>query len=139
VTGVSQGGGLSLAAAALSKKVILALPDIPFLSDFRRSIAITPMGPYPEIVGFLKAFPHLYEQVIRTLSYFDCLNLAPWITCRTVISNGLWDDICAPSTIYGVYNHITAEKQMEVYPFHKHEVAYEHNELKFRLLTELTK
>jgi cephalosporin-C deacetylase len=139
VTGVSQGGGLSLAVAALSKKVVLALPDIPFLCDFRRSIAITPVGPYPEIVGFLKTFPHLYEQVLRTLSYFDNLNLAPWITCRTVVSNGLWDDICAPSTIYGTYNHITAEKQMEVYPFHKHEVAYEHNELKFRLLTELTK
>jgi cephalosporin-C deacetylase len=139
VTGGSQGGGISLAVAALSKKVVLALPDIPFLCDFRRSIAITPAGPYPEIIGFLKVFPHLYEQTIRTLSYFDCLNLAPWITGRTVISNGLCDDICAPSSIYGVYNHITAEKQMEVYPYHKHEVAYEHHELKFRLLTELTR
>ena len=27
---------------------------------------------------------------------------------------------------------------MEVYPFHKHEVAYEHNELKFRALVEMT-
>jgi cephalosporin-C deacetylase-like acetyl esterase len=51
----------------------------------------------------------------------------------------LWDNICPPSSIYGVYNHITAEKQMEVYPFHGHEVAYEHNELKFRLLAELAK
>ena len=139
ITGGSQGGGLTLAVAALSRKPILALPDIPFLCDFRRSIAITPAGPYPEIPNFLKSFPHLYEQVIRTLSYFDCLNLAPWITCRTVVSNGLWDDICSPSSIYGVYNHITAEKQMEVYPFHKHEVAYEHNELKFRLLAEMAR
>jgi cephalosporin-C deacetylase len=139
VTGGSQGGGLTLAVAALSRKPILALPDIPFLCDFRRSIAITPAGPYPEITVFLKSFPHLYEQVIRTLSYFDCMNLAPWITCRTVVSNGLWDDICPPSSIYGAYNHITAEKQMEVYPFHKHEVAYEHNELKFRLLAEMTR
>jgi cephalosporin-C deacetylase len=139
ITGVSQGGGLTLAVAALSRKPVLALPDIPFLCDFRRSIQIAPAGPYPEITAFLKAFPHLYEQALRTLSYFDCLNLAPWITCRTVISNGLWDDICPPSSIYGVYNHITAEKQMEVYPFHKHEVAYEHNELKFRLLAELAR
>jgi len=79
----------------------------------------------------------LYDQVFRTLSYFDCLNLAPWITCRTVISSGLCDESCPPSTIYGVYNHITAEKQMEVYPFHKHEVPYDHNELKFRLLAEV--
>jgi cephalosporin-C deacetylase len=139
ITGVSQGGGLTLAVAALSRKPVLALPDIPFLCDYRRSIQIAPVGPYPEITAFLKAFPHLYEQALRTLSYFDCLNLAPWITCRTVVSNGLWDDICPPSSIYGVYNHITAEKQMEVYPFHKHEVAYEHNELKFRLLAELAR
>jgi cephalosporin-C deacetylase len=137
VMGGSQGGGLTLAAAALSRKPILALPDIPFLCDFRRSIAITPAGPYPEIIGFLKSFPHLYEQTIRTLSYFDCLNLAPWISCRTIVSNGLWDDICPPSSIYAVYNHITAEKQMEVYPFHKHETPYEHHELKFRLITEI--
>lgn len=138
VTGVSQGGGLTLAAAALAKtKPILALPDIPFLCDYRRAISITPIGPYPEIQNFLKAFPALYDQALRTLSYFDCLNLAPWVQCRTVISNGLWDDICPPSTIFGVYNQITAEKQMEVYPFHKHEVAYEHNELKFKILTEV--
>jgi cephalosporin-C deacetylase len=139
ITGVSQGGGLTLAVAALSRKPILALPDIPFLCDFRRSISITPAGPYTEIAAFLKSFPHLYDQIIRTLSYFDNLNLAPWITCRIVVSNGLWDDICSPSSIYGTYNHITAEKQMEVFPFHKHDVAYEHNELKFRLLTELTR
>jgi cephalosporin-C deacetylase len=137
ISGASQGGGLTLAVAALSRKPILALPDIPFLCDFRRCINVATAGPYPEITGFLRGFPHLFEQAMRTLSYFDCLNLAPWITCRTVISNGLWDDICPPSSIYAVYNHITAEKQMEVYPFHKHDVAYEHHELKFRLLAEM--
>src|SRR5580700_623707 len=57
ITGVSQGGGLTLAVAALSRKPILALADIPFLCDFRRAIAITPAGPYPEIAAFLKSFP----------------------------------------------------------------------------------
>jgi len=136
ITGGSQGGALTLAVAALSNRPILALPDVPFLCDFRRAIQISPSGPYPEIVNFLKSFPHLYETAIRTLSYCDNLNLAPRIRCRTIVSNGLWDDICPPSTIFAAYNHITAEKQMEVYPFHKHEVPYEHNELKFRLLME---
>ena len=44
--------------------------------------------------------------------------------------------VLAPSTIFAAYNHITAEKQIEVFPFHKHEVPYEHNETKFRLLVE---
>jgi len=137
VTGVSQGGGLALAVAALSERPILSLPDVPFLCDFKRAIAITPAGPYPEIPGFLRANPHLYDDAIRTLSYCDNLNLAPWIKCRTVISNCLCDDVCPPSTVFGVYNHITAEKQIEVYPFHKHEVPYEHHETRFRLIVEM--
>jgi len=56
-----------------------------------------------------------------------------------VISNCLWDDICPPSTIYGVYNHMMAEKQIEIYPFHKHEVPYEHREVQFRVMMEVLK
>lgn len=137
ITGGSQGGGITLAVAALvPDRPILALPDIPFLCDYRRAIAITPAGPYPEIPNFFKAHPDLVHQGMRTLSYCDNLNLAPWIKCRTVISNSLWDDVCPPSTIFAVYNHMTAEKEMAVYPYHKHEVPYEHTEVKFKLLTE---
>jgi cephalosporin-C deacetylase len=97
---------------------------------------ISPEWPYSEIPQFLKGFPHLHDEVFRTLSYCDNLNLSPWITCRTVICNCLWDDICPPSTIFGVYNHITAEKQIEVFPYHKHEVPYEHRESQFKLVVE---
>lgn len=137
VTGHSQGGALTLAVAALSDRPIMALADIPFLCDFRRSIQIAPQGPYGEIVTFLKNFPHLYEKTMRTLSYIDIVNLAPRIRCRTVVSNCLWDDICPPSTIFAAYNHITAEKQIELYPFHQHEVPYEQNETKFRILMDV--
>ena len=40
VTGLSQGGGMSLAVAALSDRPALALPDVPFLCDFRRGMAV---------------------------------------------------------------------------------------------------
>lgn len=136
ISGISQGGGITLAVAALSDRPKLAMPDIPFLCNFARAIEITPAGPYAEIPAFLKAHPALHETVMRTLSYCDCLNLAPWIKCRTLISNCLWDDVCPPSTIFAVYNHLSAEKQMEIYPYHKHEVPYEHQELKYRMLVE---
>jgi cephalosporin-C deacetylase len=96
-------------------------------------------GPYLEIASFLKAFGELYDTAFRTLSYFDCLNLAPGIQCRTVISNCLWDEICPPSTIFAVHHHIGGPKQMEVYPFHKHEIPYDHSEIKFQLLAEVLK
>ena len=136
VVGGSQGGGLSLAVAALSDRPRLALPDHPFLCDFKRSVAITPKHPYLEIPLFLKSFPELNETAFRTLSYCDNLNLAPWITCKTVMSVSLLDDICSPSSIFGTYHHIAAEKQMIVYPFHGHEVPMEHRELQFRTLVE---
>jgi cephalosporin-C deacetylase len=137
ITGISQGGGITLAVAALSQRPVLALPDVPFLCDYKRAISIAAGGPYPEIPNFLKAHPHLYDQTLRTLSYFDNLNLAPWITCRTAICNCLWDETCPPSTIFGVYNHITAQKEMEIYPFHKHEVPYERSENRLRLMQEV--
>jgi len=136
VSGFSQGGGLSLAVAALSDRSALTLCDAPFLCDFRRAVQIAPIGPYLEIPTFLKGHPEMTDQAMQTLSYCDCLNLAPWIKSRTIVCACLWDESCPPSTVFGVYNHITAEKQIEVYPFHKHEVPYEHQELKLRLLVE---
>ena len=137
VTGISQGGGMTLAAAALSERPILAMADVPFLCDYRRAIQIATAGPYPEIASFFKTYPDLYEPAMATLSYCDCVNLAPWITCRTIVSNCLWDDVCPPSTVFGAYNQITAEKRMDVYPFHKHEVPYDQAETRLRVFAEV--
>ena len=124
-----------LVAAAFALAAVLARPP------WRRlALALLPLL---WVVLFTSLFNRahgfendLVHQGMRTLSYCDNLNLAPWIKCRTVISNSLWDDVCPPSTIFGVYNHMTAEKEMAIYPYHKHEVPYEHNEVKFKLLTE---
>jgi len=44
---------------------------------------------------------------------------------------------CLPAEQHlAAYHHIAAEKSMEIYPFHKHDVPYEHRELQFRLLME---
>jgi cephalosporin-C deacetylase len=137
LTGGSQGGAITLAASALTEwPIVLSAPDVPFLSDFRRAIEICGNGPYPEIINFLKAFPHLRERALRTLSYCDCMNLAPWIRARTLVCNCLWDDVCPPSTVFAVYHHMTCEKSMEVYPYHKHETPYEHHEVKFRAMMD---
>jgi cephalosporin-C deacetylase len=140
VTGISQGGGLSLAVAALSDRPILAWPDIPFLCDFKRSVAITPTLPYTEIVTFLKQYPHLEEQAFQTLSYFDCMNLAPRIKAKTIITVGLQDDVCPPSGIFAAYNHIPhSNKQVLTYPYHKHDVTYEQTEARYKTIIETLK
>ena len=121
-TGGSQGGGLSLAAAALNPRVIAAAPDIPFLCHFRRAVNISNSYPYLEFDDYLQRHPDREEQMWRTLQYFDLLNLADRIRCPVLMSVGLRDLVCPPSTVYAVFNHLQGPKEMAVYPAHAHAV-----------------
>lgn len=138
VTGGSQGGGLSLAVAAFSDIVKVAVADYPFLANFERAIDITPQGPYPEIVQYLRrnAKPEIEAQALKTLSYFDIMNLAPRIKCRTWISVGLVDEITPPSTIFAVYNNLNCPKEIAIYKYFGHETIPVAIETKLRLLME---
>lgn len=136
LTGASQGGALTMSTAALDDRPVAAMPDVPFLCDFPRSLEITPNGPYPELVDFIKKYPQHHDRVMQTLSYFDLVNHAPNLKCPTLMSIGLWDDICAPSTCFAAYNHLTCEREVAAYPFVKHEVLPPHHERKMRWLRE---
>lgn len=130
--GVSQGGGLTLAAAALSGRFALAMPEVPYLCHFRRALEMAQQDPYLELSRYFRVYPEREEQAFRTLSYFDNLNLADRITCPVLMTVGLLDLICPPSTIYATFNHIKSEKKMCVYPYHGHEVPDNHAEEQMR-------
>lgn len=123
VTGGSQGGGLTLAAAALSSKIKVAVADFPYLSHFNRAIEITPNGPYNEFNEYFRrnTDPEIEMCARRTLTYFDVMNLAPRISCFTLVNIGLVDDITPPSTVFAAYNHLTCEKKIGVYRYFGHE------------------
>ncbi|MEO7000304.1 MAG: alpha/beta fold hydrolase [Ktedonobacterales bacterium] len=137
LTGRSQGGGLTLAVAALSpdQAIALAMPDVPYLCHFVRAVEIFSDGPYQELVNHWQAHPGSVERNFRTLSYFDGMNLAPRVTCPTLLSLGLLDTICPPSTGFAVYNHLgTSEKAISVYPFNGHEggdILHEEEQYRF--------
>ncbi len=138
VTGGSQGGGLSLAAVAFSDIAKVAVVDYPYLSNFERAVDIAPQGPYQEIVQYLRrnAKPEIETQVKKTLSYFDIMNLASRIKCRTWVSVGLVDEITPPSTIFATYNHLTCPKEIAVYKYFGHESIPVAIETKLRLLMD---
>ncbi len=122
VGGASQGGGITIAAAALSgKKVKLAMPDVPFLCGYRRAVNIVDSNPYFEISNYCKTFRERIGQVFKTLAYFDGVNFAPRITARCLFSVGLMDNVCPPSTVFGAYNRVSAPKDIKVYEFNNHE------------------
>lgn len=138
VTGGSQGGGITLAVAALIPDLDAALPDVPFLCHFRRATTLIGTAPYSEISAFLAVHRDKTEQVFRTLSYFDGMNFAARAIMPALFSVGLMDDICPPSTVYAAYNHYKGEKRMAVYPFNNHEGGGAHHLLtKIRYLHAL--
>ncbi|HWE62030.1 MAG TPA: alpha/beta fold hydrolase [Chloroflexota bacterium] len=127
VIGGSQGGGLTLAVAALDPRPKLAMADIPFLCHFRRALEMTDRDPYQEIAAYCQRYPQRIDQVFSTLSYIDNLNLADRIRCPVLITVGLQDLVCPPSTIFAVYNRITAPKDLAIFPFGVHEIPQAHH------------
>lgn len=121
VTGASQGGGLAIAAAGLSPLVRAAAPDVPFLCDFRRAVAITDKEPYAEIRRFLHVQYQGEAEAFRTLSYFDGVSLAARARCPALFSTALMDETCPPSTVFAAYNAWRGEKEIRVYNWNGHE------------------
>jgi cephalosporin-C deacetylase len=129
VTGASQGGGLALAAAALiPERVAVCHADVPFLCDIQRAITLAPKAPYTEVPEFLAHQVGLIPAALDTLRYVDCALLARRITARCLLSAGLMDATCPPSTVFAAYNEITADKDLAVFPFTGHEVPAAHEE-----------
>lgn len=126
VGGMSQGGGIALAAAALSQGVKGLVCDVPFLCHFERAVKLVDTTPYAEISRYCKIHPDKTETVFRTLSYFDGVNFAARAKCPALFSVALMDDICPPSTIFAAYNHYAGPKRIEIYPFAGHEGGGSH-------------
>ncbi|MDQ2696970.1 MAG: acetylxylan esterase [Pseudomonadota bacterium] len=124
-TGASQGGGLTLACAALVPEIKRVAPVYPFLTDYQRVWEIDQAkDAYFELQDYFRKLDPLHqreEAVFTKLGYIDVQHLAPRIQGRVMMAVGLMDTICPPSTQYAAYNKIEAEKELRVYPDFGHE------------------
>lgn len=129
VTGTSQGGGISLAAAALARgRVAAVMPDVPFLCDFRHSAEATPTPPFTEIVRYLAVHRDDIDMVFSTLSYFDGALMASRSTASSIFSVALMDGIVLPSSVFAAFNAYRGDdRTIEVYPFNGHEGGQLHH------------
>ena len=123
--GPSQGGGLTLACAALEPRIRRAAPVFPFLCDFQRTWELDyAKDAYEELRLFFRFFDprHEREQEIFTkLGYIDCQHLAPRIRAEVLMFTSLMDTICPPSTQFAAYNRIPGKKDLVIYPDFAHE------------------
>jgi cephalosporin-C deacetylase len=138
VTGISQGGALTLAVAGLVPDLAGAMADVPFLCHVRRGVEVSPQDPYLEVAKYLGVHRDQVDQVFRTLSYVDAVNFARRATAPALVSVALMDQICPPSTVYAAVNHYGShaaargEQRPKVdvveYPFNDHEGGEAHQQ-----------
>ncbi len=124
-TGGSQGGGLTLACAALEPRIRRAAPIFPFLCDYRRVWDLDlAKDAYAELKTWFQRFDPLHErerEIFTRLGYVDVQYLCPRIRAEVYMAVGLMDTICPPSSQFAAYNKITAPKSLAVYPDFGHE------------------
>lgn len=135
VAGASQGGGLALAAAALTGDAVRAcVAEVPFLCDFARAVRIADTAPYTEIADFLAQHDDLVDTAFRTLSHVDAALLARRVTAPALVAVGLMDPVCPPSTVYAAYHEIPGIKELAVYAFGRHQPPPVQEERRLRFL-----
>lgn len=123
--GGSQGGALSVACAALVPEIKLCAPVYPYLSDYKRVWNMDlASGAYEGIKYYFRFFDPRHEredEIFEKLGYIDLQNLAKRVKAKFLMSTGLMDTTCPPSTQFAIYNKITSEKNVLIYPDFGHE------------------
>jgi cephalosporin-C deacetylase len=123
--GGSQGGGLTLACAALEPRIKRAAPVFPFLSDYQRVWEMDlAENAYLELKDYFRRYDPQHKreaEVFRKLGYIDIQHLAPRIRAEVLLGCGLMDRVCPPSTQFAAYNKITSPKSVEIFPDFGHE------------------
>lgn len=139
--GGSQGGGLTLACAALEPRIKRAAPVYPFLCDYKRVWEIDQArDAYAELREYFRWFDPLHkreEELFTKLGYIDAQFLCPRIKAEIYMGVGLMDTICPPSTQFAAYNKIKAKKSLELYPDFGHEGLPGHSDLIFQFMSAL--
>ncbi len=120
VTGASQGGFLSLAVAALDKRVTFLAAVHDAMCDYEA-----------ELYGVAGGWPHYFYGVkdkdsevtkakVEGARYYDGVNFARRITQPGWYSFGYNDDVVPPTSSYGLYNSVKATKELSVYQMTEH-------------------
>jgi cephalosporin-C deacetylase len=139
--GGSQGGGLTLACAALEPRVKRLAPVFPFLCDYKRVWEMDlAKGAYEELQIYFRRFDPTHareEAAFERLGYIDVQHLAPRIRGEVLMATGLMDETCPPSTQFAAYNKIVSRKNSVLYPDFGHEDLPGFSDRSFEFLSGL--
>jgi cephalosporin-C deacetylase len=116
VSGMSQGGGISIWQGAWNPIIKRVCADMPFLSTIGNTL-LNSVYRYPlkEVKDFMDTIPVGEARVLHTLSYYDTAFQAQHCTVPTQVSLGLKDPACRPDTVRAAYNALQGERHLIEY------------------------
>lgn len=136
--GTSQGGGLTIACAALEPRISVAVPHVPFLSDYKRVWDMDlDKDAYHDLRTFFRHFDPFHEKAdeyFTKLGYTDVSHLAPRIKAEVLQFSTLRDNICPPSTQFAAYNNMTCKKQLKIAPDYAHEFIRTQSDITYQFM-----
>jgi len=139
--GGSQGGGLTLACAALEPRIACLTPVFPFLTDYKRVWELDlAKRAYVELVEWFRRYDPMHErenEIFTTLGYIDVQHLAERIRGDVMMATGLMDETCPPSSQFAAFNKITASKSLKVYPDFDHETLPGFDDIEFSFFRDI--
>lgn len=125
IAGTSQGGGIALAVASLDPRLKAAVALLPFLCDMRRAARTE-----GALVKKLLDQAGINDEAhLRTLDYFDPLQLVPKLRAPALVSSGGRDTVCPAATIHAVFDRIPSVKSL----FHDPELIHTSSETFYEL------
>ena len=129
VWGGSQGGGLTFMIASLDDRVNVCVADVPWLCDMKNYFKATH---WDEVDDWLaEDSSRTWVSMLRTMSYFDTMNMTDKITCPVLMRIGLQDKVCPPATSFASFNKIKGQKEYRVYHDKGHDLGPENWEYGF--------
>lgn len=115
VIGESQGGGQSLIAAGLDKRVSAAVATVPAMCDWGGTL-----------VGRKGSWPYPFstkndkQKMLSTLPYFDAAHVLKGSKATIVVEIGLIDQTCPSSAIFAAINQAKGKKIIFTVPYRAH-------------------
>ncbi|WP_432713295.1 acetylxylan esterase [Pedobacter sp.] len=119
VTGGSQGGALTIVAAALDKRVNYVAAFYPALCDMTGYL-YGRAGGWPHLLNKAAQAINNTPEKLKTIGYYDVVNFAKHVTVPGFYSWGYNDNTCPPTSVFAAFNAIEAPKTLAITPISGH-------------------
>ena len=116
IIGKGLGAAAGLFASVNSKRVAALVLDTPSFCYLALSQNKSEDDTAKEINDYISKSKALKKKIKLNLSYFDALNFSDMLDCPVLTTVGFKDILAPPECVFALFNHLTCEKTLEIYP-----------------------